>query len=169
MPCRYFLLLFFTLFWALLSYFKLFLAPFCRKIRNLHILGVKLSKADISAFFKLSTRLSISEIWIWKLSTNYRYRKMHQIWSDKYMKSQTIRNLVSANVYPKNGRKITPSCLFTMKSSTDSIIILCPVDIFCYFFLPYFEPFCRILQFVVAKSEIYTFLWWIIEKIIESR
>ena len=79
----------------------------------------KLSKADISAFFKLSTKLSISEFWIWKLSTNYRYRKIHQIWSDKYMKRQSIRNLSSVNSYQKNARKITPSCLVTMKSSTD--------------------------------------------------
>ena len=104
----------------------------------------KLSKADISAFFKLSPKLSILEIWIWKLSTNYRYRKMHQIWSDKYMKSQTIRNLVSANFYPKSARQISPSWLFRMNSSTDSTLILCPV---IFFLLLYFEPFCRILHF----------------------
>ena len=49
---------------------------------------------------------------------------MHQIWPDKYMKSQSIRNLISANFYPKNARKITPSCLVTIKSSIDSILIL---------------------------------------------
>ena len=87
-----------------------------------------------SRYIKFSPKLSILEIWIWKLSTNYRYRKMHQIWSDKYMKSQTIRNLVSSNFYPKNARQITPSCLFTMKSSTDTILILCPVDVLWYFF-----------------------------------
>ena len=38
---------------------------------------------------------------------------MHQIWSDKYMKSQSIRNL-----YPKKARQITPSCIVT-----DSILI----------------------------------------------
>ena len=60
---------------------------------------------------------------ILNLSKTYRYRKMHQIWSDKYMKSQSIRSLISANVYPKNARKNTHSCLVTMKSITDSILI----------------------------------------------
>ena len=83
----------------------------------------KLSKADKSVFLKLSATYRYRKMEILKLSKNYRYRKMHQIWSDKYMKSQSIRNLISARLYQKNARKITPSCLVTMKSSTDSILI----------------------------------------------
>ena len=101
-------------------------------------------------FFKLSATLSISEFWIWKLSTNYWYQKMHQIWSDKFMKSQTIRNLVSSNFYPKNARQITPSCLFTMKSSTDTILILCPVDVLYYFFYAILSYFFVVYTFCCA-------------------
>ena len=79
----------------------------------------KLSKADKSAFLKLSATYRYRKMEILKLSKNYRYRKMHQIWSDKYMKSQSIRYLISAIFFPKNAIKITPSCLVTMKSSTD--------------------------------------------------
>ena len=35
---------------------------------------------------------------------------MPQIWSDKYMKSQSIRQLISANFYPKNAQQITNFC-----------------------------------------------------------
>ena len=81
----------------------------------------KLSKADNLVFLKLSVTYRYRKMEILKLSKKYRYRKMHQIWSDKYIKSQTNVNLVSEKFYLKNASKITPSCLFTMKSSTDSI------------------------------------------------
>ena len=73
------------------------------------------------------------------------------------MKSQTIRNLVSANFYPKSARQISPSCLFRMNSSTDSTLILCPVVVFCYCILNPFVVFYTCLRLFVAKSEIYTF------------
>ena len=73
------------------------------------------------------------------------------------MKSQTIRNLVSANFYSKSARQITPSWLFRMNSSTDSTLILCPVVVFCYCILNPFVVFYTCLRLFVAKSEIYTF------------
>ena len=79
------------------------------------------------------------------------------------MKSQTIRNLVSSNFYPKNARQITPSCLFRMNSSTDSILILCPVVVFCYFVYAILNPFVVFYTFLclfVAKTKIYTFSRW---------
>ena len=126
----------------------------------------KLSKADKSVFLKLSANYRYRKMEILKLSKNYRYRKMHQIWSDKYMKSQSIRNSISANFHPKKARKISSSCLVTMMSSTDSILVFLhrqlrynfwrySVPFLCYFvpcrcfllpFLQYFEPFCHILH-----------------------
>ena len=43
----------------------------------------KLSMADKSAFFKLSANYRYRKMEILKLSKNYRYRKMHQIYADK--------------------------------------------------------------------------------------
>ena len=153
----------------------------------------KLSKADKSVFLKLSATYQYRKTEILKLSKNYRYRKMHQIWSDKYMKSQSIRNSISANVYPKKARKISPCCLVTMKSSTDSILIFLhrqlrynfwrySVPFWWYFvpcrcfllpFLHYFEPFYRILHLFVRFCRkirnMHIFRGEIIEKIIESR
>ena len=43
----------------------------------------KLSKADKSAFLKLSGIYRHRKMEILKLSKNYRYRKMHQILADK--------------------------------------------------------------------------------------
>merc|ERR1719239_80430 len=77
--------------------------------RGVRYIDEKLSKADKLIFLKLSS--------------TYRYRKMHQIWSDKYMKSQSIRNSISANFHPKKARQISSSCLVTMMSSTDSILV----------------------------------------------
>ena len=91
--------------------------------RGVRYIDKKLSKADKSMFLKLSANYRYRKMEILKLSKTYRYRKMHQIWSDKYMKSQRIRILISAKFYPKNARKITHSCIVTMKSSPDSILI----------------------------------------------
>ena len=91
----------------------------CIRDRGGRYIDKKLSKADKSAFLKLSATYRYRKMEILKLSKNDRYRKMHQIWFNKYMKSQSIRNLISAKLYQKNARKITPSCLVTMKSSTD--------------------------------------------------
>ena len=91
--------------------------------RGVRYIDEKLSKADKSVFLKLLATYRYRKMKILKLSKNYRYRKMHQIWSDKYMKSQSIRNKISADFYKKNAWKITPSCLVTLKRSTDSILI----------------------------------------------
>ena len=42
----------------------------------------KLSKADKSAFLKLSATYRYRKMEVLKLSKNYRYRKMHQILAD---------------------------------------------------------------------------------------
>ena len=98
---------------------------------------------------------------------------MHQIWSDKYMKSQSIRNLISANFYQKNARKITPSCLVTLKRSTDSILIFLHRQLrynfwrysvpFLFYFVPcrcFFLPFYAILSpfLVFYKQKLRTFV-----------
>ena len=113
-----------------------------------------------------------------KLSKNYRYRKMHQIWSDKYIKRPKYQKLNFSKFLSTKCKKITPSCLVTLKRSTNSILIyntdsyvinlcaiLCLFDTDCRcFLLPFYailSPFVAFYTFLcifVAKSEICTFL-----------
>ena len=170
-----------------------FLHSKCSMTRGGRYIDEKLSKADKSVFLKLSATYRYRKMEILKLSKTYRYRKMHQIWSDKYMKSQSIRNSISANVHPKKARKNSSSCLVTMMSSTDSILVFLhrqlrynfwrySVPFWCYFvpcrcfllpFLQYFEPFCHILHlftpFCCKIRNMHISRGEIIEKIIESR
>ena len=60
------------------------------------------------------------KIEILKLSKNYQYRKMHQIWSDKFFESLT-------NISQENVGTNTPSCLLTIN-------MLCLFDPFLHFF-----------------------------------
>ena len=60
--------------------------------RGVRYIDENSSKADKSAFLKLSATNRYRKIFFLKLSKNYWFQKMHQIWSDNYMKSQSIRN-----------------------------------------------------------------------------
>ena len=51
----------------------------------------KLSKADKSAFFKLSVNYRYRKFEFLNYRQNYRYRKMHQIWADKYTQETVIK------------------------------------------------------------------------------
>ena len=94
---------------------------------------------------------------------------MHQIWFDKYMKSQSIRNSISANFHPKKERKISSSCLVTMMSSADSILAFLHRQLRYNFwrhsvpFLCYFVPCrCFLLPFYAILSPcvpFYTFFY----------
>ena len=108
--------------------------------RGVRYIDEKLSKADKSLFLKLSATYRYRKIKNLKLSKNYRYRKMHQIWSDKYIKRPKYQKLNFSKFLSTKCKKITPSCLVTLKRSTNSILIFLHRQL-RYKFMRYFVPF----------------------------
>ena len=91
-----------------------------------------------------------------KLSKNYRYWKMYQIWSDKFMESWT-------HISQENVRMNTLSCLLTMR-------MLCLFDPFCIFLTIFctfscaflwqnlnFANYLRKLSKILSKADISAF------------
>ena len=143
---------------------------------------------DACMHLPLSCTMSKKSLWCWRLFTAHAtgcsgISTVSEVsagaatgsWLDNLVPLRAKYNLFKPSniAMAANGAESSKLCLKCYQATFDSILILCPVDVFCYFcnailslFVVFYTFFCAFL----SQNQKYTHSWGeIIEKIIEIR